>query len=328
VYFFKTPKLSKNYQNFHAGHRYSRNHQAEIVMSYIPNVMRAVGFMEQNLTSPISVSDVASEAAYSTFHFVRLFRALTGDTPGSYLRRRRLTEAAAELVCSRRRIIEIAFDYQFQSQEAFTRAFRDCFGISPSAFRKRGDKNPVGTARRIDELFLIHCMEAITMEPRIVKKDALKLIGLMYYGDNKNWEIPKIWEEFRPMMDKIPNRVPGNEAYGVCFYTENFAKNGLFYYLAGVPVSSLDEIPMACVGKTFPASDYAVFTHKGPLAGKTGNIRDTYAYAYGTWLPKSVYVNPHAYDFEFYDERFNANLDNCLQELESEMDIWIPVRKR
>ena len=53
-------------------------------MSYIPNILRAVDYMERNLTSPVSVFDVASEAAYSTFHFVRLFKALTGDTPGSY----------------------------------------------------------------------------------------------------------------------------------------------------------------------------------------------------------------------------------------------------
>ena len=100
-------------------------------MSYVPNILRAVDYMERNLSRPISVSDIASEAAYSTFHFVRLFKALTGCTPGSYLRRRRLTEAAGELSRSRKRIIEIAMDYQFQSQEAFTRAFKDCFGINP-----------------------------------------------------------------------------------------------------------------------------------------------------------------------------------------------------
>jgi AraC-like DNA-binding protein len=128
-------------------------------MSYIPNVLRAVDYMERNLTCPVSVSDVASEAAYSTFHFVRLFKALTGYTPGSYLRRRRLTEAAGELAGGRKRIIEIALDYQFQSQEAFTRAFKDCFGINPGVFRNRGGAHLLGAARRIDELFLIHCEE-------------------------------------------------------------------------------------------------------------------------------------------------------------------------
>ena len=292
-------------------------------MSYVPNVMRAVNYMEQNLTSPVSVSDVASAAAYSTFHFVRLFKALTGSTPGTYLRRRRLTEAAGELARGRRRIIDIAVDYQFQSQEAFTRAFKDCFGVSPSAYRKSGKFFLSGAARRIDELFLIHCAEVITMEPKIVKREAIKLIGLMYYGDNKNWEIPKIWEEFLPLMNKIPNCLPVRESYGVCFYTESFSKSGLFYYLAGVSVSSLEEIPMELVGKTFPASEYAVFTHKGSIVGKTTTVRDTYAYAYGTWLPNSPYVNPYAYDFEFYDERFKGN-----QNPESEIDICIPIRKK
>ena len=292
-------------------------------MSYIPNVLHAIDYMERNLTSPISVADVASEAAYSTFHFVRLFKALTGETPGSYLRRRRLTEAATELALSRKRIIEIALDYQFQSQEAFTRAFKDCFGINPRAYRKSGNKYPAGATQRIDELFLIHCMEVITMEPRIVKKDAIKMIGLMYFGDNKNWEIPKIWEEFMPLMKTVPNSLQANEAYGLCFYTETTSKTGLFYYLAGLRVSSLEEIPIRLVGKTLPASEYAVFTHKGSLIGKSNTVKDTYKYAYGTWLPNSPYVNAYDYDFEFYDERFKGN-DNP----ESEIDVYIPVRKR
>ncbi len=57
------------------------------------------------------------------------------------------------------------------------------------------------------------------MEPKLLKKDAAKLVGLIYHGDNKNWEIPKLWEEFLPMMKKIPNSIPTGEAYGVCFYT-------------------------------------------------------------------------------------------------------------
>jgi AraC family transcriptional regulator len=292
-------------------------------MSYVPNILRAVDFIERNLTSPISVSDVASEAAYSTFHFIRLFKALTGYTPMNYLRRRRLTEAAGELVRTRRRIIDIAMDYDFQSQEAFTRAFKDCFGASPNAFRKKGDLYLKSAARRIDELFLIHCMEAITMDPKIVKKEAMKVIGMMYYGDNNNWEIPKIWEEFLPMMKAIPNVLPVHEAFGLCFYTERFKQTGLFYYLAGVPVSSLEEIPLELVGKTLPASEYAVFTHKGKIVGKTNPIRDTYAYAYGTWLPSSQYVNPYAYDFEYYNERFAGN-----ENPDSELDIYIPIKRR
>jgi AraC family transcriptional regulator len=106
----------------------------------------------------------------------------------------------------------------------------------------------------------------------------------------------------------------------VCFYSESFSKSGLFYYLAGVPVSSFGEIPMPMVAKTLPESEYAVFTHKGALAGESNTIRDTYAYAYGTWLPGSEYENPYGYDFELYGERFTGN-----QDAGSEIDVWIPI---
>ena len=80
-----------------------------------PNILRSVDFDERNLNEPVSVSDMAAAAAYSTFHFLRIFKALTGETPGSYLRRRRLAEAAGELVSGRRRIIEIAVECQLAS---------------------------------------------------------------------------------------------------------------------------------------------------------------------------------------------------------------------
>jgi len=292
-------------------------------MTYLRNILLAVDFMEQNLNAPVSIPEIASAGAYSTFHFLRLFKALTGETPGSYLRRRRLAEAARELVCSRRRIIEIAVEYQFGSQEAFTRAFRECFGVTPLAFRRRGGLHHLEAARRIDAAALIHYGEGMTMEPRIERKEPQNLVGLVYYGDNKNWEIPKLWEEFLSLTGKIPNALPGRVAYGVCFYSGNFSKTGQFYYLAALPVAKLENIPMEMVGKTLPASDYAVFTHSGALVGESKTIKDTYGYAYGTWLPQSGYENPFGFDFEFYGERFHGNQDPT-----SEIEVWIPIRKK
>lgn len=315
--------IRKNDQNIFLRIRYSAYIRMDSEMSYVPNILRAVDYMERNMTSSVSISEIASKAAYSTFHFVRLFKTLTGETPGSYLRSRRLTEAARELVQGRRRIIDIALDYQFGSQEAFTRAFKGYFGTTPMAFRKQGRAQIPGAAARIEKSFLIRHREVVTMEPKIVNKDAVKLVGIIYHGDNKNWEIPKLWEEFLPMIKRIPNSLPTGEAYGVCFYTESFSKTGLFYYMAAVPVSNLDDIPVELVGKTLPASEYAVFTHKGPAVGNTNTIKDTYGYAYGTWLPKSQYESAFGYDFEYYDDRYKGN-----ENRDSEIDVCIPIRKR
>jgi AraC-like DNA-binding protein len=107
-------------------------------MEYTAPVNRAIGYIGNRLGEPIAIEDVAAAAGYSRFHFDRLFLAVVGDTASRYIRKRRLSEAARQLVTSNKRILDIALDCQFQSQEAFTRAFRRAFGISPGAYRKRG----------------------------------------------------------------------------------------------------------------------------------------------------------------------------------------------
>lgn len=96
---------------------------------------RAIQYIEGHLTAPASIEDVAAVVGYSRAHFSRTFLAVTGITPVAYLRKRRLTEAARELATSPKRILDIALDYQFQSQEAFTRSFKQEFGVSPGFYR-------------------------------------------------------------------------------------------------------------------------------------------------------------------------------------------------
>lgn len=100
-------------------------------------INRAVELIEANLTAPITVTAVAATIGYSRFHLVRLFRAVTGMTLIGYLRARRLHEAARALLTSPKPILEIALDYQFQSQEAFSRAFRAAYHCTPGIYRRR-----------------------------------------------------------------------------------------------------------------------------------------------------------------------------------------------
>ena len=107
-----------------------------IVSTHLLN--RAIHYIEGHLTAPASVEDAATVVGYSRAHFSRTFLAVTGITPVAYLRKRRLTEAARELTTTSRRILDIALDYQFQSQEALTRSFKQEFGVSPGYYRWRG----------------------------------------------------------------------------------------------------------------------------------------------------------------------------------------------
>ncbi|MCE7987166.1 MAG: GNAT family N-acetyltransferase [Caldilinea sp. CFX5] len=101
----------------------------------IPQLKHAITHLENHLTAPTSITEAAASVGYSRYHFSRLFLAVTGITPVAYLRKRRLTEAARELAISSKRILDIALDYQFQSQEAFTRSFKQEFGVSPGFYR-------------------------------------------------------------------------------------------------------------------------------------------------------------------------------------------------
>jgi AraC family transcriptional regulator len=106
-------------------------------MGYLEDVLKAAECVEENLMKPFTLRDVASRVRYSPYHFHRLFHAVAGETLGAYARKQRLAEAAHELAETRRRVSDIALDYQFQSQEGFTRAFVRMFGVTPTRYRKR-----------------------------------------------------------------------------------------------------------------------------------------------------------------------------------------------
>jgi AraC family transcriptional regulator len=106
-------------------------------MSNIPAMIQAVEFIEDNLTEDIAVADVADAVSYSLYHFCRMFNSVIHHTPYDYLMRRRLSESARELVETNKKIIEIAFDYQFNSPETYSRAFKRMFSVQPYQWRKR-----------------------------------------------------------------------------------------------------------------------------------------------------------------------------------------------
>ncbi|MDD4316110.1 MAG: AraC family transcriptional regulator [Clostridia bacterium] len=96
-------------------------------------------FISRNLDKPITLSMLAKTANYSQWHCSRIFTELTGKTPFEYIRALRLTTAARKLRDGKEKILDIAFDFVFDTHEGFTRSFTKQFGISPLKYRK----NPV-----------------------------------------------------------------------------------------------------------------------------------------------------------------------------------------
>ncbi len=94
-------------------------------------------YIEANLGEPITLAKLAGKAGYSPWHAARIFKELTGHTPFDYVRTMRLTKAAERLREGGIKVVDVAFDFVFDSHEGFTRAFTRQFGMPPKRFAQQ-----------------------------------------------------------------------------------------------------------------------------------------------------------------------------------------------
>jgi AraC family transcriptional regulator len=229
----------------------------------------------------------------------------------SYVRGRRLTEAARALAHGAPDILAVALDAGYNSHEAFTRAFRDQFGLTPQAVRAQG---------HVKQLALV---EAITMDqtvkenlapPRFVDGKPLLLVGLSeHYTCESSAGVPAQWQKFLPHFPNVPGQL-NRKAYGAMY---NFDDEGNFDYLCGVEVADFSRVPQGWATLRLPAAKYVVFTHSEHIS----TIRRTWATIWDSWFPASGHEVADAPHFELYDENFNSQTGM------GGVEIWIPLRR-
>lgn len=105
-------------------------------MRYHPVIYQALDYIEVRLEEDMTLEDIAAAANFSMYHFHRIFLGETGMTIADYIRNRRLASASALLLYTNEEIIEIAFRCRFESQEAFTRAFKKVYDMPPGRYRR------------------------------------------------------------------------------------------------------------------------------------------------------------------------------------------------
>ncbi len=151
--------------------------------SGLENIAASLDHIEENLTSYCSVADMAEAAGYSLFHFSRLFNKYVQLPPYDYLIRRRLSKAAEMLKNSTVNIIDIAFKFQFNTPEGFSRAFRRMFGINPSRYRSKRVYTPLLSCRAVNIRDLQFIVDNDYFLPVPVWRDECvaegKIIGLL-----------------------------------------------------------------------------------------------------------------------------------------------------
>lgn len=105
-------------------------------MHYSEPILKTINYINKNLTSDLSLDDLADHMHFSPYHFHRLFLMCTGTAPMEHIRRLRLRAASRDLLSGRANIAEIAMEYRFESQDGFCRAFKKYFGLTPGEYRK------------------------------------------------------------------------------------------------------------------------------------------------------------------------------------------------
>ena len=273
-------------------------------------IERTLWFIESHLGRDVTLDQISEVACVSRYHLSRMFAVSTGIPVMRYLRARRLSEGARALINGAPDILSVALDVGYGSHEAFTRAFREQFGVTPEAVRMQGHLSNL----RLMEAMRMEGNLLKTLEARFEKGRVLLISGM---GSRYNCEstvgIAAQWQKFVPHIGNIAGQLSGN-AYGVMC---NFDEDGNFDYICGVEVKDFSHVSSDWARVRVPAQDYAVFTHGDHIS----TIRSTWTTIWSSWLPYSGREVEDAPNFELYGEDFDSVTGR------GPVEIWLPLKR-
>ncbi len=290
------------------------------------SVILASEYIESHLTDEMSVATVCDQFSFSSWQFQRIFRALTGDSVGNYLRGRRLT-LAAEMIVKKREIgfLDVAIATQFGSQEAFTRAFKNYFGVTPGNLRRQpgilnSKRKPV-----IDAALLQHIKHGIQRVPEILSFGPAVLAGIsepavshLHPETKLERTAPLLFQAFEPRRVMIEGQ-KSIARFGVFACNEPENPEASFHYFAGVEMNAEASFPHDLERLVLPHQTYAVFQN----IGLSNESRRTIDYVYGIWLPESDFKRDVGIDFEqFPYSTYSLNDANSIG------TFWLPIRPK
>jgi len=273
----------------------------------------ALAFIEAHLFGDLSVAALAQAAGLSPWHFSRAFTARLGESVMGYVRGRRLEAAAFRLSAANPpALIDLAFDCGFESQEAFTRAFRRRFGQPPGQFQRSTAKHDMEE----NVMSKVATSPRVTMGDALVPRDAFTVAGprAIFDGENKSG-IPALWPRLLKCLP-LAGQVDGR-SYGVMAMADKV--EGSISYLAGVEVKGDAKLPAGFERVAIPANRYAVFRLDLDGPNLHPQIQAAMPVIWSEMIPRAGFRIAQAPDFESYPDGFNPAQKGAY------MEMWIPV---
>jgi len=290
-------------------------------MTWYERMNKAIDYIEDNLCGDIDFTEIAKIMCQSPVNFQRTFSIVTDISVFEYIRRRKLTLAAFDMQNSNDKVIDVALKYGYESPEAFTRAFKETHGASPSNVRKY--VLPLKAYPRIT--FLLSIKGDAVMEYRIENKEAFPVYGIegiFTTDDGKNLnDIPAFWQDCLEdgRFDKLVKST--NESlsriHAICDYRKTEG-NSFPYMLFAYRTGNCNTEGFTQVD--VPAATWAIFkSEKHTQEQTSGVIQSLVKRIYTHWLPTASYQKVDGFELELY---FVSDIDKYYAE------IWIRVEPK
>jgi len=276
-----------------------------------------VDWIEAHLDAPLTLAALAEQANLSPYHFSRVFSARMGRSVMAHVRARRLIRGARRMVGDPDlKLIDLALDCGFESQETFTRAFVRVFGVSPGRFRRGFAVTPLEGQYPMTP--------SISGAASVFRLPDLRTLpAFTVAGPSRRFEretiatIPQLWTG---LIGALPfaGQTPGWATYGVVWGSDR--EEGTFDYMAGVGIEPDATPPDGFETKHIPAAAYVVFRitlDGGPLHPQ---VKAAMATIWGELFPATGLTMAESPDFELYDSAFAPTTPGTI------LDFHIPVR--
>jgi len=298
---------------------------------YEAAVERTVAHITETLDQALDLGALARAAALSPFHFHRVFRGMVGETPLEMHRRLRLERAAWQLLQGDAAITTLAFDAGYETHEAFTRAFRQAYGTSPSVFRQAAAGGPAPGCARPQQTELaapsgIHFSEERTNSLHFLAGEAIMNVTIEDMPERRVATVhhvgpySRISEAFQRLgaIAGPAGLLELAEAAMLAIYHDDPETTAAAELQsdAGIVVPKGVALPEGLVEKRLPAGRYARTTHLGPYS----QLGDAWSRLMGQWLPRSGERVGEGSSYEVYR---NTPMNAAPDELRT--DLYLPL---
>lgn len=277
-----------------------------------------IDHVETHLGDDLDVAVLASRAGTTEYHLRRVFSSLVGMPLSEYVRRRRMTVAAADVIAGRPSL-DIAVQYGYGSTEAFNRAFRAVHRVSPVEVRRNG-----GPLRAQPQLRLRLTIEGNSiMDTHISNQPAFRLVGhavkvpLIHRGVNPHIQahIASIPAGEHERLRKLSSVAPRGLLQVSAEVDPDFTEGSELTYLHGVATDHAAAVPDDLDVIEVPAGSWVVFRTSGPYP-KT--LQDVYAASASDWFPSNPWRLREG-------PSIVAVLDRAADFSTATTELWIPI---